>query len=116
MQDSFERAKKWVTELMRNASPNIVIALVGNKLDLATADRQVAFEEGEAYAEEANLLFTETSARTGDAVGDAFVKIAKKLPKTDQQMASPRLPADARRIDLNRGARPASSSPSGGCC
>ena len=35
MQDTFVRAKSWVKELQRQASPNIVIALAGNKSDLA---------------------------------------------------------------------------------
>lgn len=89
--------------MLRNASPGIVIALVGNKLDLADSDRKVTFEEGEAYATEANLLFTETSARTGDNVTETFVGIAKKLPRTEQQLASPRLAgmdAGGRRVDL----------------
>lgn len=34
-QESFVRAKNWVKELQRQASPNIVIALAGNKADLA---------------------------------------------------------------------------------
>lgn len=34
-QESFARAKNWVKELQRQASPNIVIALAGNKADLA---------------------------------------------------------------------------------
>lgn len=87
---------------MRNASPSIVIALVGNKLDL-DGERQISTEEGQAYADEANLLFTEASARNGNNVSDAFLKIAHKLPKTDQQLASPRLAADGRRLDLGRG-------------
>ncbi|KTG32830.1 hypothetical protein cypCar_00009903 [Cyprinus carpio] len=33
--ETFERAKAWVKELQRQASPNIVIALAGNKADLA---------------------------------------------------------------------------------
>merc|ERR1712166_1489947 len=33
--DSFQRAKSWVKELQRQGSPNIVIALAGNKYDLA---------------------------------------------------------------------------------
>ena len=33
--DTFGRAKEWVKELQRQASPNIVIALAGNKADLA---------------------------------------------------------------------------------
>ena len=35
LQDTFTRAKNWVKELQRQASPNIVIALAGNKADVA---------------------------------------------------------------------------------
>ena len=42
-QDTFTRAKSWVKELQRQASPNIVIALSGNKADLA-GKRVVEFE------------------------------------------------------------------------
>merc|ERR1712188_142136 len=34
--ESFARAKSWVKELQRQGSPNIVIALAGNKCDLAS--------------------------------------------------------------------------------
>lgn len=43
IQDTFGRAKTWVKELQRQASPNIVIALAGNKADLANK-RMVEFE------------------------------------------------------------------------
>lgn len=33
-QSSLEKAKAWVNELQRQADPNIVIALAGNKCDL----------------------------------------------------------------------------------
>ena len=41
--DTFGRAKTWVKELQRQASPNIVIALAGNKADLANK-RMVEFD------------------------------------------------------------------------
>lgn len=41
--ESFAKAKNWVKELQRQASPNIVIALAGNKADLANK-RVVEFE------------------------------------------------------------------------
>ena len=44
------------------ASPNIVIALAGNKADLTT-NRIVEYDEASAYAEENGLLFMETSAK-----------------------------------------------------
>lgn len=43
VQESFARAKNWVKELQRQASPNIVIALSGNKADLANK-RAVDFQ------------------------------------------------------------------------
>lgn len=79
--DSFDRAKKWVKELQRQGNPNIVIALAGNKVDLASK-RTVEIEESQAYSEENGILFMETSAKTAANVNELFVAIAKKLPKT----------------------------------
>jgi hypothetical protein len=39
-EESFDGAKKWVTELQRRGDPNVVIALAGNKSDLEF-DRKV---------------------------------------------------------------------------
>ena len=57
-----------------------MIALSGNKLDLADA-RQVDTEEAKSYAEENNIFFVETSAKTNHMVNDMFKTIAIKLPK-----------------------------------
>merc|ERR1711894_144166 len=59
--DTFTRAKTWVRELQKQARPDIVIALAGNKSDLGSR-RTVEYEEANAYAEENGLLFMETSA------------------------------------------------------
>jgi Ras-related protein Rab-5C len=39
---SFDRAKDWIRELQRQANANIVIGLVGNKLDLEPEGRVVS--------------------------------------------------------------------------
>ncbi|KAF4084576.1 hypothetical protein AMELA_G00107840 [Ameiurus melas] len=82
--DTFVRAKNWVNELQKQASPNIVIALSGNKADLANK-RAVDFQEAQAYADDNGLLFMETSAKTAMNVNEIFMAIAKKLPKSEPQ-------------------------------
>lgn len=101
---SLIKAKHWVAELQRQASPGIVIALVGNKLDLtneagdssavnddgetdaAEADdgdaRKISTAEAKSYAEEEGLLFFETSAKLGTNVTEVFTAIANAIPET----------------------------------
>jgi small GTP-binding protein len=104
--DSFARAKSWVRELQRQGNPNIVIALAGNKSDLASK-RKVDPDEAKQYAEENNIMFMETSAKTAANVNELFVQIARKLPK---QQTEPK-PA-ASQVKLND---PAKSPKAAGC-
>jgi small GTP-binding protein len=85
--ETFHKAQTWIKELQRQASPNIVIALAGNKLDLANK-RAVTYDEAKQYADECGLLFMETSAKTAANVMDIFTSIAKKLPKSDTNDAN----------------------------
>jgi len=86
--ESFERATAWVKELQRQGNPNIVIALAGNKVDLA-AHRKVQVEDAQSYSDENGILYMETSAKTAANVNELFVAIAKKLPKSQQPKSTP---------------------------
>jgi len=77
---SFERAKKWVDELISSASLRVVIALCGNKADLAD-DRKVPTATAQAFAEEHSLVFMETSAKTKMNVKEVFEAIAENLDR-----------------------------------
>ena len=78
-QSSFETLKSWVQELQSLGPENIVIALAGNKCDLAD-QRAVDQETSKAYAESIDAIFVETSAKTGDNVQEMFTDISKPLP------------------------------------
>jgi len=102
---SLEKAKTWIRELQRQADPSIIIALCGNKTDLE-ARRQVTKEEAQKYAEEEGLMWSETSAKSGEGVADIFISIARKLPKnvppTASRGAGGATPTGRARVDLNK--------------
>lgn len=100
---SLTKARHWVAELQRQASPGIVIGFVGNKVDLCAEEggdvaavegeegeeeaeedgdaRRVSMKEAKAYADEEGLLFFETSAKSGLNVNEVFTAIANAIPE-----------------------------------
>ncbi|XP_051024038.1 ras-related protein Rab-26 [Acomys russatus] len=76
--DSFDNIKAWLTEIQEYAQHNVVLMLLGNKVD-STQERAVKREDGEKLAKEYGLPFMETSAKTGLNVDLAFTAIAKEL-------------------------------------
>lgn len=78
-QTSFSRAQAWVKELTQQANSQIVIALVGNKADMASEGRVIPTEDGKEFASNNGLMFTEVSAKTGMNVDDVFTNLAAKI-------------------------------------
>ncbi|KAJ6226765.1 regulator of chromosome condensation [Anaeramoeba flamelloides] len=76
--DSYERAKDWVKEIRTQGSPNAKIAIVANKIDLE--DHKVDQMDAMKYAESNDLLYFESSAKTGEGVKDVFFGLSKALP------------------------------------
>lgn len=76
--DSFNVLWNWLNDARTLASQNICILLVGNKKDLEE-DREVTFLEASNFAQENELIFLETSAKTGENVEEAFLKCSKTI-------------------------------------
>jgi small GTP-binding protein len=75
---SFESVTKWMEELKYHAEPDIVIMLVGNKIDLVDKNptlRKVSRDEARKLAQEHQMLFEETSAVTAQNVTDVFERL-----------------------------------------
>jgi Ras-related protein Rab-5C len=116
---SLEKARTWIRELQRQADRSIVIALCGNKSDLAEGGRrQVSQEEAKKYAEEEGLMWSETSAKTGEGVQEIFTEIAKKLPLTAPPSSRPgaaRAAGARAGVDLNKQAGGSSQNDACNC-
>ena len=64
---SFQDLEAWHTDLMKTATEDIALCIVGNKCDLESA-RQVTAEEGTQFAQKLNALFFEVSAMSGKSL------------------------------------------------
>lgn len=69
---SFEKIKEWVDSIADNATANIKMVLVGNKIDLT---RDVTKEEGKKLADYHKIPFFETSAKTDEGVNQCIRKL-----------------------------------------
>ncbi|KAK7945642.1 hypothetical protein WMY93_001370 [Mugilogobius chulae] len=77
--NSFQQTTKWIDDVRTERGSDVIIMLVGNKTDLEEK-RQITIEEGEQRAKELNVMFIETSAKTGCNVKQLFRRVAAALP------------------------------------
>lgn len=105
--ESFDAAQAWVRELKKKLEGGkIIIALAGNKKDLANR-REVDYDEACVYAKEQGIpIVFEVTAKDerDDGINNLFVAVAKALPR------QPQLPPGSPRVDL-RSARSSYAPP-----
>ena len=78
-EQSLESLNYWLNELNDKVEiDNMILCLAGNKNDVEASKKTVPTSKGKAFAEEHNMIFYETSAKTGAGVKELFQAIAVK--------------------------------------
>ncbi|KAL9600649.1 MAG: hypothetical protein Q9219_003082 [cf. Caloplaca sp. 3 TL-2023] len=90
---SLVKARHWVAELQRQASPGIVIALVGNKLDLSSTD-------GETSSSTNN---NNNNNKTGNSSSEADENGEGDAPATGNETEDTATDGDARKVSTREG-------------
>jgi len=85
---TFDNFTEWMNSILENEQKekSTQILILGNKIDMPE-ERKVLLEEGNSIASKYNALFTETSAKTGENVENAFNLIIDKIIQTEQAIA-----------------------------
>ena len=76
--DSFEHISNWIEDCLSQSPKTVFMVLVGNKSDL-NEQRKVSLEEGQQMAKNNNMMFFETSAKSGANVDKIFEQSAKEI-------------------------------------
>ncbi|KAJ7071217.1 GTP-binding protein ypt5 [Mycena amicta] len=79
---SLEKAKSWVKELQRQANPNIVIALAGNKVDLVQGSSS---SSGAPSASESEDEADDATATPGETPGSDEPESLRQVPREEAQ-------------------------------
>jgi len=108
--ESFEAVREWVDELSNNVEGDIVLAIAGNKVDLASY-KQVQTKKAKAYADSIGAIFYETSAMTNEGIEDLFLDISRRLIEKNKDCSPDH--NNSIRVDQSR---LTDSGNSGGCC
>jgi small GTP-binding protein len=77
--ESFIHISKWVGNISSNAPTNVKQVLIGNKSDMEENRRVIEKNRGRTLAEELNMPFLETSAKTDTNVDVAFEVITQLI-------------------------------------
>ena len=75
---TYDNIKSWISQIREEASPNIVIYIVGNKIDM-NEERKVKTDEGVKLAEEFGFPFSEASAKSGININEIFEDIVERI-------------------------------------
>jgi small GTP-binding protein len=82
--ESFDHIVNWIEDVHNQSPKTITIVLIGNKIDLED-QRAVSYDEGNDFAIKNGIIFTETSAKSGEGVDEIFKKSAEEIESKMKQ-------------------------------
>jgi small GTP-binding protein len=81
--ETFNKASKWISELKQERGDDVMMIVVGNKIDVESR-RAVAKVDGQQLAASVNAPYFETSAKTNENIDLVFQTICESVgQKTD---------------------------------
>lgn len=111
--ESFQNVRGWLQEIDRYASENVKKLLIGNKSDLVER-KAVEYSAAKDFADELQIPFIETSAKTSTNVEEAFVTMSKQI-KESLDAAPEQAPGGAKAGIVTPGRSLDEQQASGGC-
>ena len=87
---TYENVKNWISQIKEEANPNVIIYLVGNKIDVPDDQRLVKPEDGQKIADEFNLPFNEASAKDGTNVNEIFQELLEQIDEKYSKLEVPK--------------------------
>ena len=100
-QTSFDNIRGWITDIKDEADENVIVFLLGNKIDLVE-ERKITKEKGEELAKEFNIPFFEVSAKSGEKVNVVFKTLYTKINESYEQFEKQRSTKLIKRQKNNR--------------
>lgn len=101
--NTFHSISNWLQEIRTYTNVHVPIILIGNKNDISS-NRQVTTKEGEEFAIINNLLFLETSSRTGQNVDLSFEMLVKQIFKLLEENTLPK-PEELKTVAISQAPR-----------
>ena len=107
---TFQNVKNWINQIKEEANPDVLVYLVGNKIDVQEEEKVVKTEEGQKMAEEYKLPFSEASAKEGINIDEIFQELLEKIDEAYTKSETPNKNKEKKKNKLYTGKKKSS------CC
>ena len=97
-EDSFDDTIKWLKDLYETANENIIIYLLGNKIDL-NSKRKIPFETGFNIAKQKNIKFMEISCKLDLNISDCIYNLIYDVIYINQKTEDDNISIENETID-----------------